>query len=160
LDRLARNVAFVSAVMESGVEFTAVDNPHATRLTLHILAAVAEHEAAMISERTRAALAAAKNRGVKLGSPLATFTIAGARASKSAKARAKAKNLIAIVRDIELAGITSLSGVARALEARGVLTPRGCSRWQATQVAQLRAMVCDGATVSSQPRNHNNGNGL
>jgi DNA invertase Pin-like site-specific DNA recombinase len=60
LDRLARNVHFVSGLMEPGVEFTAVDFPQANRLTVHILAAVAEHEAKMISERTRVALAAAK----------------------------------------------------------------------------------------------------
>jgi DNA invertase Pin-like site-specific DNA recombinase len=58
LDRLARNVAFVSNLMESGVEFTACDFPQANRLTIHILAAVAEHEAGMISARTKAALAA------------------------------------------------------------------------------------------------------
>src|SRR4051794_41223702 len=67
LDRLARNVAFVSNLMESGVEFTAVDFPQANRLTVHILAAVAEHEAKAISLRTKAALAAAKARGTKLG---------------------------------------------------------------------------------------------
>src|SRR3954447_18385327 len=67
LDRLARNVAFVSHLMESGVEFQAVDFPEANRLTIHILAAVAEHEAKMISERTKIALAAAKARGTKLG---------------------------------------------------------------------------------------------
>src|SRR5215207_3217039 len=67
LDRLARNVAFISNLMESGVEFTAVDFPQANRLTVHILAAVAEHEAAMISQRTKAALAAAKARGTRLG---------------------------------------------------------------------------------------------
>ena len=56
LDRLARNVNFISNLMESKVEFTAVDFPQANRLTIHILAAVAEHEALMISQRTRAAL--------------------------------------------------------------------------------------------------------
>lgn len=68
LDRLARNVAFTSALMESGVDFVACDNPHANRLTIHILSAVAEAEAVAISERTTAALKAAKARGVLLGS--------------------------------------------------------------------------------------------
>src|SRR5271167_2308808 len=67
LDRLARNVHFISSLMESGVEFVAVDFPQANRLTVHILAAVAEHEATMISSRTKAALGAAKARGVRLG---------------------------------------------------------------------------------------------
>ena len=67
IDRLARNVAFTSALMDSGCDFIACDNPHATRLTIHILAAVAEDEARRISERTTAALAAAKRRGVALG---------------------------------------------------------------------------------------------
>jgi DNA invertase Pin-like site-specific DNA recombinase len=67
LDRLARNVAFIANLLESGVEFTACDVPSANRLTLHVLAAVAEEEARAISERTKAALAAAKARGVLLG---------------------------------------------------------------------------------------------
>ena len=61
LDRLARNVAFISNMMRSGVDFVAVDMPDANRLTVHILAAVAEHEREMISQRTKAALQAAKN---------------------------------------------------------------------------------------------------
>lgn len=67
LDRLARNVVFVATLMESGCDFVACDNPSATPLTVHILSAVAEDEARRISERTKAALAAAKRRGVKLG---------------------------------------------------------------------------------------------
>ena len=70
LDRLARNVAFLSALMDSKAAFVACDNPHANRLTLHILAAVAEAEAKAISDRTKAALAAYKARGGKLGAEL------------------------------------------------------------------------------------------
>jgi DNA invertase Pin-like site-specific DNA recombinase len=68
LDRLARNVHFTSGLMESGVEFVACDNPDANKLTIHLLAAMAEHEATQISNRTKDALQAAKARGVKLGS--------------------------------------------------------------------------------------------
>lgn len=67
LDRISRNVAFIANLMNSGVEFRAVDAPYANRFMLHILAAVAEHERDMISQRTKAALAAAKARGVVLG---------------------------------------------------------------------------------------------
>jgi DNA invertase Pin-like site-specific DNA recombinase len=88
LDRLARTVAFVSALMEAGVEFEAVDFPQANRLTIHILAAVAEHEAKVISERTKAALAAAKWRGVKLGSDRGARLTAKARMA-GCKARAE-----------------------------------------------------------------------
>ena len=69
LDRLARNVAFISNLLESRVDFVAVDMPEANRLTIHILAAVAEHEREMISKRTKAALEMAKARGTKLGNP-------------------------------------------------------------------------------------------
>lgn len=67
LDRLGRNVAFISKLMESGIDFIAVDNPHANKLIVHILAAFAEHERDEISTRTKEALRAAKARGVKLG---------------------------------------------------------------------------------------------
>jgi DNA invertase Pin-like site-specific DNA recombinase len=66
LDRLSRNLAFIATLMDSGVEFVAVDNPHANKLTVHILAAVAQHEREMISQRTRDALQAAKARGKRL----------------------------------------------------------------------------------------------
>src|SRR5215813_5316451 len=69
LDRLSRNLAFIATLMDSGVEFVAVDNPHANKLTVHILAAVAQHEREQISKRTRDALAAAKRRGKRLGNP-------------------------------------------------------------------------------------------
>lgn len=69
LDRLSRNLAFIATLMDSGVEFIAVDNPHANKLTIHILAAVAQHEREIISARTSAALHAAKARGKRLGNP-------------------------------------------------------------------------------------------
>src|SRR5262249_11444060 len=91
LDRLARNVAFISNLMESGVEFEAVDFPQANRLTIHIMAAMAEHEAKMISERTKAALAAAKRRGVKLGGDRGARLTAQARAAGRAALQARAQ---------------------------------------------------------------------
>jgi DNA invertase Pin-like site-specific DNA recombinase len=89
LDRLARNVAFVSALMDAGVEFEAVDFPQANRLTIHIMAAVAEHEAKAISDRTKAALASAKARGVSLGEVRMNHK------PFTAKARAKGPKVIA-----------------------------------------------------------------
>jgi hypothetical protein len=79
LDRLARNVAFIANLMESDVEFVAADMPYANRLTIHILAAVAEHEREIISQRTKAALAAAKASGKKLGNPRFQEALAKAR---------------------------------------------------------------------------------
>jgi hypothetical protein len=86
LDRLGRNVAFIANLIDAGVEFLACDQPFASRLTLHILPAVAEDEARRISERAKAALQAAKARGRKLGSPIAAKTVAIARAARSAYA--------------------------------------------------------------------------
>lgn len=93
LDRLARNVAFVSNLMESGIEFLAVDMPQANKFTIHILAAVAEYEAEMISKRTIAALASAKARGIKLGKPenlTPEARLASARANRDRALRAYA----------------------------------------------------------------------
>lgn len=88
LDRLARNVAFIATLMESGVKFVAVDNPAVTPLTLHVLAAVAEQEAKMISARTKSALDAAKARGVVLGKPENLPSNAGAISGAKRKAEA------------------------------------------------------------------------
>src|SRR5690348_9040720 len=71
LDRLARSVHFIAQLLNSGVEFVAADMPHANKLTIHIIAAVAEYEREVIAQRTKAALAAAKLRGVRLGNPRA-----------------------------------------------------------------------------------------
>ena len=130
LDRLARNVHFVSGLMESGVEFLAVDMPEANRLTVHILAAVAEHEREMISQRTKVALAEAKRRGVKLGR---------AKENKAA-AKAHAKSLKPVLRELARGGVTSVRKVAQVLNERDIPTARG-GRWHPTSVARLLARV-------------------
>lgn len=131
LDRLARNVAFISKLMESGVEFVAVDFPQANRLTVHILAAVAEHEGKMISERVRVALAAAKARGTKLGSPQINLTHAnreqGSKAgnfAKKVKANAFALRVTPIIEQLQAEG-QNLSQVAKSLNKANILTARG-----------------------------------
>lgn len=137
LDRLARNVAFIANLMDAGVEFAACDQPFASRLTLHILSAVAEDEARRTSERTKAALVAAKARGVKLGSPTAILTIGKARAARSRYAAEANAGTRRVISDIQAAGVISFAGIARALEARGIKTPAGRSSWQAVQVSRL-----------------------
>ncbi|SHN72100.1 recombinase family protein [Bradyrhizobium erythrophlei] len=140
LDRLARNVAFVSNLMEAGVEFEAVDFPQANRLTIHILAAVAEHEARMISDRTRAALAAAKVRGVRLGgfrNRAGTCNdLARARATRTDKAVRRAFDLRTTIQEIQNNGAHSLCAVASGLNQRGITAPRG-GVWRAAQVKRV-----------------------
>ncbi|SEH34295.1 Site-specific DNA recombinase [Methylobacterium sp. 275MFSha3.1] len=146
LDRLARNVAFVSALMEAGVDFVAVDFPQANRLTVHILAAVAEHEAKAISDRTKAALAAAKARGVKLGGDrghmptIAPRGYAASLAVRQGKAADRAANLLPVIAEIRSAGATSLQAVADALNARGIPTARG-GVWGPTQIRRIEAQT-------------------
>jgi DNA invertase Pin-like site-specific DNA recombinase len=137
LDRLARNVAFIANLMDAGCDFVACDQPFASRLTLHILAAVAEDEARRISERTRAALAAAKRRGVKLGSPIAAKTAAAARAARSSQAAKANATTRAVIVDIQRSGVSTLAAIAKTLEARGVRTPAGRANWQPVQVSRL-----------------------
>ena len=107
LDRLSRNLAFIATLMEAGVEFLAVDNPHANKLTVHILAAVAQHEREMISERTKAALQAAKDRGVRLGNPNLSKAAAIGRAKLHNTARQFALNVLPVIRELQAAGIGS-----------------------------------------------------
>jgi DNA invertase Pin-like site-specific DNA recombinase len=145
LDRLARNVAFLSALMDSKVPFVACDNPHANRLTLHILAAVAEAEAKAISDRTKAALAAYKARGGKLGGELPQCrnltpeAVAKGR-QRSAVARAKAAaeayaDLAPTVAELRARGMP-LHAIARELNAQGHTTRRG-KPWNPVQVSRV-----------------------
>lgn len=141
LDRLARNVAFISNLMESGVEFEAVDFPSANRLTIHILSAVAEHEAVMIRERTRSALAAAKKRGVKLGGNRGNLPSVALKGSlKSAEVRrsraiARANDLGPLVLELKERGL-SYRHIANELNARSIATARG-GDWGPSQIHRL-----------------------
>jgi DNA invertase Pin-like site-specific DNA recombinase len=136
LDRLSRNLAFIAALMESGVEFIAVDNPHATKLTVHILAAVAQHERELIAQRTRDALQAAKARGKKLGNPKLAAARNRAIEGNRAAATCYAANVLPVIREIQASGVKSLRGVARALAARGIATARG-GAWTPVQVSDI-----------------------
>lgn len=145
LDRLARNLHFISGLMESGIQFIAVDNPSANELTVHILAAVAQSEAKAISERTKAALAAAKARGVKLGGlrgPAAEFaalskkgSVAGA-AVRAAKAAKRIEDLLPVFEHIWGQGPTSLRAIAEQLNEQGIETPRR-GKWYPVQVQRV-----------------------
>lgn len=140
LDRLSRNLAFVATLMDSGIEFLAVDNPHANKLTIHILAAVAEHEREAISERTKAALAAAKARGVRLGTPDPAGAVKRMAAARKASMARFAANVLPIIRELQGAGHRSCNSIAAQLNARNVTTARG-GRWAHVQVRQLLERV-------------------
>ncbi len=130
LDRLARNVHFISGLMESKIDFVALDNPHANKLTLHMLAAFAEHERDMISQRTKVALAAAKARGVKLGRGKELGALNSGLADKLAL------SIAPTIAELRQAGTVTLAGIADALNERGVLSSRG-QHWHITSVHRL-----------------------
>lgn len=149
LDRLARNVVFLGTLMESGVDFIAIDLEHANRLTLHILSAVAEGEARAISERTKAALQAKKARGAKLGSARPGHwdgledrrlegSVKGAKAAANAHRAAADEayaDLLPMIQQLRGDGQT-LQQIADALNAEGHTTRRG-KPWNNVQVMRV-----------------------
>ena len=149
LDRLSRDVEFLARVMNSGCDFVACDNPTANRLTLHVLAAVADDEARRISERTKAGLAALKARGVKLGSArpghwegreqarldgLAKARTAAA-VVRSEKADEAYSDLRPLMIDLRAKGMT-LAAIAASLNADGHVTRRE-KPWNPVQVSRV-----------------------
>lgn len=139
LDRLSRNARFLLELQEAGVKFVAVDMPHADNFTVGVLALVAQKEAEMISQRTKAALSAAKARGVKLGGDRGNLTrkerskgTASSAEARSAKADNRARDLAPILNELRAAG-QSFAGMAEALNERGIRSPRG-SLWSAMSV--------------------------
>lgn len=133
LDRLSRNVAFIAALMESGVEFVACDMPQASRLTIHILAAVAEHEREMISARTKAALAAAKAKGTVLGNP--RLAEAREKARDTHIAHRPAAPIVGMIADWHSQGM-SYREIARRLNALNVRPARG-KAWYGSSIAYV-----------------------
>jgi DNA invertase Pin-like site-specific DNA recombinase len=137
LDRLSRDVHFISGLMAHRVPFVVAElGADADPFMLHLYAALAEKERALISQRTKAALAQKKLQGVKLGNPHAAETVGRAHAANRAAADQFASNVLPIVRTIQASGVISFAGIAEALNARGVLTARG-GDWHASTVRNL-----------------------
>lgn len=142
LDRLARNNAFVSRFLESGCEFVAADFPQANRMMLQLMSVIAEYEAKLISDRTRAALAAAKRRHVVLGGDrgnILDIQRKGSRAGnavRSAEAQQRTADLQPIIAEVRSEGATSLRQIAEGLNQRGIATARG-GEWSAVQVSRV-----------------------
>lgn len=141
LDRLARNVAFIANLMETKTEFVAVDLPDANELTIHIMAAMAQHERKMISARTKAALAAAKARGTTLGGFRGVVVNQALGTQTNAdRAREWAQGGVGKeVADMKARG-WSLWEIAHHLNDLGVKTRRG-GDWQATTVKRVLEKV-------------------
>jgi DNA invertase Pin-like site-specific DNA recombinase len=158
LDRLARNAHFLLGLEQAGVDFVAADMPNANRLTVHIMAVIAEDEAKRISERTKAALAAAKKRGTVLGGfrgvkPTARMRKLSAEALQR-RAGAKAADLGPIIKELQASGATTLKAIAAGLNAQHIPTARGDGGWSPTQVSRVLErlspfVVDDGASEAS-----------
>lgn len=147
LDRLSRNAAFLLTLRDSGVDFIAADMPDACRLTVGILAMVAEQERDAIADRTRKALAAAKARGTRLGNPNGAAAIRRAAKGNAASvaiqkiaANELAANLATTIADLKAEGRTSLPAIAAGLNERRIRTPRG-GRWHPSSVRNLLARL-------------------
>jgi DNA invertase Pin-like site-specific DNA recombinase len=132
LDRLARNVHFISGLQESKVKFTAVDMPEANEMVVHLMAAMAQHEARMISTRTKAALAAKRARGEKLGNP---HLLARGNKVKAKNARRFAAGLETTLKALRAQGLTQREIVGE-LNSLGVKTTQG-GEWRLIQLQRV-----------------------
>jgi DNA invertase Pin-like site-specific DNA recombinase len=143
LDRLSRNAAFLMNLQESAVNFICCDMPEANTLTVGLMACMAEYERKRISENTKAALKAAKARGVKLGNPrldeVRCTDITAAQTARIAKAKARNGEILDVINEIQSdAGELSLRAISRRLNEAGYRTSRG-KDWQATSVKRILA---------------------
>jgi DNA invertase Pin-like site-specific DNA recombinase len=142
LDRLSRDAHFLLGLAKAGTDFVAADMPNANTLTVGIMAMVAQEERRMISERTKAALAAARRRGVQLGGDRGVVMTAKTRKAgqeaNRARAAARAADIAPVIADLQAAGTTSLQAIADGLNERSIPTARG-GKWSATQVMRVLA---------------------
>ncbi len=139
LDRLSRDVAFIAGMMAQRVPFVVTElGADADPFMLHLYAALAEKERSLISTRTKAALGAAKARGVTLGNPKLAEARAAATGVHKASADRAAANVLPLIHQAQAAGATTLRAIADALNARGVKTPRG-GQWYAASVRNAMA---------------------
>jgi DNA invertase Pin-like site-specific DNA recombinase len=137
LDRLSRDVHFISGLMAHKVPFVVAElGPDVDPFVLHLFAALAEKERALISTRTRQALLAAKARGVTLGNPRLHVARKNAVEAVQAEADRYAANVLPIIKEAQKAGATTLRQIAEALNARGIPTARG-GQWYAQSVANI-----------------------
>jgi DNA invertase Pin-like site-specific DNA recombinase len=137
LDRLSRDVHFISGLMAHKVPFLVAElGPDVDPFVLHLFAALAEKERALISTRTRQALEAAKARGVTLGNPKLHAARRSAVEAVTAEAERFAANVLPIIREAQKAGATTLREIAAALNARGIATARG-GQWHAKSVSNI-----------------------
>lgn len=146
LDRLSRDAHFLLGLQRAGVRFVAADMPEANEMVVGIMAVVAQAERKMISARTKAALAAAKERGVKLGGPTHHLAAQASRAAlasasvRSDKAGHRAEDVARDIAELRAAGASSLRALAAGLDARGIPTPHGAA-WTATSVRRVLARI-------------------
>lgn len=145
LDRLSRNAAFLMNLRDAGVKFQALDIPEANTLTLGVLAVLAQHEREIISQRTRAALAARRAKGLPMGTPrdlsaYAARASALGRAANVAKAQERAKLIAPQIEAAQASGCNSLRQIAEYLNNLEITTPRG-KRWTATAVKNAQALL-------------------
>jgi DNA invertase Pin-like site-specific DNA recombinase len=144
IDRLSRNAAFLPTLRDAGADFIAVDLPDANRMTVGIMAVVEEHDRETISARTKAALDAARRRGIRLGNPAhlnysarRLGTIASAKVRR-ARAAQRAADLAPTIAELRRSGVSSLRALAHGLNELTIPAPRG-GMWTAAQVRRMLA---------------------